>query len=132
MKNVMNKARRTAIILMVMFTIVTAQSFAKNNDGAPVEFKYIGTTNSQPVFQLNMHNADAGEFVITLKTSSGELLYTEKVSGKQIERKYRLNTDEIDASGITVEVSSAKDNTKIVYAVNRKTRTIEDVVINKL
>lgn len=132
MKKAMNKTRTAAIAFMVVFTMASAPSFAVIKDETPVEFKYIGSSNNQPLFQLNLHNADEGQFVITLKTSSGDVLYSEKISGKQLVRKYRLSTDEFDASGITVEVSSVKSNTKVVYAVNRKTRTVEDVVINRL
>jgi len=70
--------------------------------------------------------------VITLKDHAGNVLYTETVSGKQILRKYRLDTDEIDANDIKVEVSDKKDNSKTVYTINRSRRVVDDVIINKL
>ena len=139
MKKVMNKSKMImAIALMVTFnfasafTVAPAQNFASYGTRNPVEFKYIGSTNDQPVFQLNLNNSESAEFVITLKDFSGNVLYTETVSGKQILRKYRLDTDEIDANGIRVEVSNKKDNSKTVYTINRNRRIVEDVVINKL
>ncbi len=132
LKTVINKTKMAAIASMVIFTMASAQSFAGIKEEGPAEFKYIGTTNDQPVFLLNLHNADADEFVITLKATSGEVLYSEKVSGKEIERKYRFTTDEIDNGGITVEVTSKKNKSKIVYAAKRQSHTIEDVVINQL
>jgi hypothetical protein len=132
MKTVMNKTRIVLVAFMLLFTVASSNSFAGTNDKGIVEFKYIGNTNNQPVFLLNLHNNDAGEFLITLKTQSGEVLYSEKVEGKQIARKYRLNTDEFDASAVNVEVVNRKDNSKVVYAVSIQTRVVNDVVVNKL
>lgn len=128
----------TAIALMASsnfasaFTVAPAQSFISYAAKNSVEFKYVGTTNDQPVFQLNLNNNELAEFVVTLKDHSGNVLYTETVSGKQISRRYRLDTDEIDANDIKVEVSNRKDNSKTVYTINRNRRVVEDVVINKL
>ena len=139
MKQVMIKSTMiTAIALMATsnfasaFTVAPAQSFISYAAGNSVEFKYLGTTNDQPVFQLNLNNNELAEFVVTLKDHSGNVLYTETVSGKQISRRYRLDTDEIDANDIKVEVSNRKDNSKTVYTINRNRRVVEDVVINKL
>ncbi|MEO6455092.1 MAG: hypothetical protein ABIN97_13515 [Ginsengibacter sp.] len=132
MKSAMNKTKMTVIAFMIIFSIASTQSFANNKDENPVEFKYIGTANDHSVFQLNLNNTEADEFIITLRNSFGEMLYTEKVAGKEIKRKYRLNTDEIDAGKITVEVSSKKNDSKITYAVSRKTHVVEDVIITKL
>ena len=133
---VMNKTKMAAIVSMLIFSMATSPGFAntKENtkDESPVEFKYIGSTNNQPVFLLNLHNSESDEFEITLRTTSGDLLYNEKISGKEIERRYRLDTDAIDAGGIKVEVISKKDNSKVVYAVNMTTRIVADVVVNKL
>ncbi|MEO6328076.1 MAG: hypothetical protein ABIO55_04055 [Ginsengibacter sp.] len=130
-KTVINKAKLVATASVLVFTMASAQS-QYNTDEIPVEFKYIGTTYNQPVFQLNLHNSEADEFVITLRNSTGDVLYSEKVAGKEIIRKYRLDTGVIDASKITVEVNSIKNHNKSVYAVNRTTRVVEDVVVTKL
>lgn len=131
MKTMINKTKLVAMASMLVFTVASAQS-PDIKEETPVEFKYIGTANDQPVFQLNLHNSEADEFVITLKNSAGDVLYKEKVAGIELTRKYRLDTFEIDTSKITVEVNSIKNNNKTVYTVNRTTRIVEDVVITKL
>ncbi len=131
MKKLMNKSRMImAIAIMVTFTLASAQSFAGNIGDNPVELKYVGNTNNQPVFLLNFNNSEADEFVVMLKDDAGYVLYSEKVEGKQISRKYRLNTEEVDGN-IFIEVSSKKSG-KTIYTVNRKSRVVEDVVVNKL
>lgn len=130
---VINKAKLAAIAFVMILTLASSASFAITKEVSSVEFKYIGSTNNQPVFQLNLNNKDEDEFIINLKTATGEVLYSEKISGKQIERKYRLNTDEIDGNtGIHVEVISKNNSNKVVYAVNRTTRIVEDVIVNRL
>ena len=131
MKQLISKSKMVlAIALITTFSFTSLQSFAYKGD-TPVEFKYLGNTNDQPVFQLNLNNSESDEFVVTLKNLSGDILYSEKVSGTQISRKYRINTDEIDKE-IRVEVTSKKDNSKTVYTVSRNSHVVEDVVINKL
>lgn len=133
MKKVMNKTKIAAIAFMVIFATASVNVFAAApKDENPTEFKYIGSTNNQPVFVLNMHNSANEEFVITLKSAYGDILYSEKVSGKEIERQYRLTTDEFDNDGITVEVTSKKNNTKVVYGAKKQSHVVEDVVISKL
>jgi len=137
MKTLMNNTKFAVTILMVFFTMASVQSFGTGitdsaKDENPVELRYIGKTNNQPVFSLNLHNAEADQFTITLKSTSGDVIYSEKISGAEVERKYRINTDEIDTPGITIEVFSKKNNSKTVYAVNRQSHVVDDVIINKL
>ena len=90
------------------------------------------THQLQDIEQEELEDDEADEFVITLKDLSGGVIYSEKVKGKLISRKYRLNTDEIGISEIRFEVSSKRSNTKTVYSVSSTSRVVEDVVINKL
>ena len=127
----MSRSKIIAIAFMLTFSVASVESFADNKSDNPVELKYLGNVDNQPVFLLSLHNNDADEFIVTLKDQSGNVLYSEEVKGKQISRKYRLNTDEV-ASEIRVEVSRKKDKSKIVYSVSRTTRVVEDVDINRL
>ena len=131
MKTFISRSKIIAIAFMLTFSVGSAQSFADNKTDNPVELKYLGNVDNQPVFLLSLNNNDADEFIVTLKDQSGNVLYSEEVKGKQISRKYRLNTDEV-ASEIRFEVSRKKDKSKIVYTVSRTTRVVEDVDINKL
>jgi len=116
---------------MLTFSVASVESFADNKSDNPVELKYLGSVNSQPVFLLNLNNNESDEFVVTLKDRAGNVLYSETLKGKLVSKKYRLDTDD-SASEIRFEVSSKKDNTKTVYTVVRNTHVVEDVAINKL
>lgn len=136
MKTIISRSKIIAIAFALSFSLASAESFAsdtnKKSDNT-VELKYIGNENNQPLFQLNLNNKEADEFIVTLKDLSGHVIYSEEVKGIQVSRKYRLNTDEIEvSSGIRFEVTSKNTNTKTVYAVNTTSRVVEDVVISKL
>lgn len=132
MKTVISRSKIIAIAFVLTFSLASVKNFAygTNRIDNPVELKYIGNVNNQPQFLLNLNNDEADEFVITLKDLSGAVLYSEAIKGKQISRKYRLDTGEI--SEIRFEVSSKKSNIKTVYAISATSRVVEDIVVNKL
>ena len=135
MKTFISRSKIIAIAFVFTFSLASMENsahgiYSKSNN--PVELKYIGNENNQPLFQLNLNNDEADEFVVTLKDLSGGVIYSEVVKGKLISRKYRLNTDEIGISEIRFEVSSKRSNTKTVYSVSSTSRVVEDVVIIKL
>jgi len=135
MNTFISRSKIIAIAFALTFSLASEENFAHNTNNKsdnPVELKYIGKVNNQPQFQLNLNNNETDEFVITLKDLSGGVLYSEVVKGKQISRKYRLNTDEIGVSEIRFEVRSKRNNTTFVYVVSSTSRVVEDVVISKL
>ena len=135
MKTFISRSKIIAIAFVFTFSLASLENSAHgiyNKRDNAIELKYIGNENNQPLFQLDLNNDEADEFVITLKDLSGGVIYSEAVKGKLISRKYRLNTDEIGISEIRFEVSNKKSNTRTVYTVSSTSRVVEDVVINKL
>ena len=120
MKKVMNRAGMIAMALMVTFTMASTQKIvAAIKTDNPVEFKYVGKVNNQPVFLLKLNNAEANEFFITLTDQTGTVIYDEKVVGKEVSRKYLLNLDEIDASEIRFQIRNKKDNSITSFTAKR-------------
>src|SRR6266487_109072 len=105
MKKVMIKSGIIAGTLMGTFTLASIQKIvAQSKNENPVEFKYMGKTNNQPVFQLMLHNAEPNEFIITLTDENGAVIYDDRVAGKDVARRYLLDLDEIDASVIRFQI----------------------------
>ena len=120
MKKVMNRAGMIAMALMVTFTMASTQKIvAAIKTENPVEFKYVGKVDNQPIFLLKLNNAEAGEYFITLTDETGRVIYDEKVAGKHISRKYLLNLDEIDASEIRFQIRNKKDSSITSFTVKR-------------
>ena len=133
MKTVINALSRTAIVLVAIFTM----SFSTNTGTPgkaenPAELKYLGSFNSQPQFQLNLNNTEADEFVITIRSRNNEVLYKERIKGTNVSRKYQLNTEEVNSTGVTFEVVSKKTKSRIAYTVNETSRLVQDVSITAL
>jgi hypothetical protein len=127
MKKAMIKSGIITGALMVTFTLASIQKIvAQSKNENPVEFKYMGKTNNQPVFLLNLHNSEANEFVITLTDENGTVLYDDKVAGKDVSRKYRLDLDEIDASEIRFQIRNKKDKSINYFTVKRNVSFIDE------
>ena len=90
-----------------------------------MEFKYMGKMNNQPLFQLNLNNAEINEYIITLTDQTGAVIYDERVAGKELSRKYMLNLDEIDASEVRFVIKNKKDNSVTNFTVKRNYSLID-------
>ncbi len=131
----MSNYKMAAMALATVITLgVNNTSFAadKKSD-VPSELKFVGKSESLPVFQLNLNNSVSGEYVITIKEASGNVLYTEKVSGENISKRFKLDAADAEIfTGTTFEVTNKVTNQTTVYKVSNSTKVVEDVVIAKL
>ena len=111
-------------------------TFAGIKSANPPEFKFIGNVKDNQVFQLNLNNTDADSYFISVKDESNNVLYSEKVKGVNLSRKYQLDIDESDlhAPGfvVSVEVSSAKTHKTQVYKISSTTTVNKNIVVAKL
>ena len=121
MKKVMNKNKTIIVALMAILSTafsnpVTAMD--KKSDPPGVEVRYVGFVSNNPVFEIKTRNAEADNFIITIRDESGLLLYSEKISGKNLIRKYRIDTEEeIKEGGLRFEVRSVSTKKTEVYIV---------------
>ena len=128
------------MITMGLFTLCTltftTPTFAGDTTGNPVELKFIGKIKDQPVFQLNLNNAEAQDYYINIKDANYNVLYSEKVTGANISRNYQLDIDNSELHspefGVRVEVTSAKTHKTQVYKISATTSVSENIVVAKL
>ena len=135
--------KTTKMITMGLFTLCTmglsqATFAGVTTENPVVEFKFIGKTLNQPVFQLNLNNTEAEDYFITIKDENNAVLYSEKLNAKEINytRKYRVavNEDDLNAYGfgLKVEVTSSKTHKTQVYRISSKTSVKEDIIVAQL
>ncbi|MEO8764999.1 MAG: hypothetical protein ABI416_11960, partial [Ginsengibacter sp.] len=104
----------------------------------PIEFKFIGKLKNRPVFQLNLNNAEAEEFLISIKDENHDLLYTEKVKAQKVNfsRNYGLDIEDGDLNtpgfSVIVEVTSKKTNVTQVYKISSHRSVTENIVVAQL
>ena len=137
MKQTIKSTRMIAMGIFALCTIGLSNStFANAKTGSPAELKYVGKINDQPVFQLSLNNDESGMYFINVKDENNNILYSEKVTGANLTRNYRLDVDDEDLHslgfGVTFEVESAKTHKKEVYKVSTQTKVTENIVVAKL
>lgn len=137
MKQTMNA---TKMITMGLFTLCTMglsqATFANAKADNPEEFKFIGNTNNNPVFQLSLNNDEAGSYFINIKDENGNVLYSEKISGVNLSRKYQLDIDEAESNDpgfeLRVEVTSENTHKTEVYKVSSNVSVVKNFAVVKL
>lgn len=132
------KMRNYGMMLMAVlaftlaFSTTTLANGEKNPKSSTIELKFIGHYENQPVFQLNLNNIEEDEFSITFRDDYGNVLYSGKVKGSNISKKFMLNTEEIGDNVLSVEVKAKKNDKAEVYQINRNRSYVEETVVNKV
>jgi len=132
--------KKTKMITMGLFTLctmgLTNATFAGIKSDNPAELKFIGKIKNQPVFQLSLNNNEADVYYINIKDANYNVLYSEKIKGENLSRKYQLDIDESELNtpgfGVRVEVTSAKTHKTQVYKISSQTSVTENIVVAKL
>jgi hypothetical protein len=136
MKKVMSKNK--AIIFGLMAIISTSFSnpvsaMDKKSDPPGVEIRYLGFVNKNPVFEITTSNVLADNFFITIRDEAGTVLYSEKLSGKKLSRRYRIDTEEeITDGGLRFEVRSVKSKKTEVYIVGVSENITREMAVTKV
>ena len=132
--------KTTRMITLGLFTLCTTglsqATFAGSKTDNPVELKFIGKFKNRPVFQLNLNNNETEQYFINIKDEYNTVLYSEKIKGENISRKYQLDIDDADLNsstfGVRVEVTSAKTHKTQVYKISSHKSVTENIVVAKL
>lgn len=135
MKQALNKTKMITMGLFTLCTMALSQrTFAGVKTGDPVELKFIGNIKNQPVFQLSLNNSEVEEYSISIKDEYQNLIYSEKVKGVNLSRKYQLAVDEADfgSGGVTIEITSVKTHKPQAYKISSSTKVIENFEVAKL
>lgn len=120
------------VALTLAFSTTTLANGEKNPKSSSIELKFIGHYENQPVFLLNLNNTEEDEFSITFRDDYGNVLYSGKVKGSNISKKFMLNTEEIGDNVLNVEVKAKKNDKAEVYQINRNRSYVDETVVNKV
>ncbi|HWH63118.1 MAG TPA: hypothetical protein VNS50_07575 [Ginsengibacter sp.] len=132
--------KTTKMITMGLFTLctmgLTNATFAGAKTDSSAELKFIGKIKNQPVFQLSLNNNESDSYYISIKDANNNVLYSEKVKGENVSRKYQLDIDDADLNtesfGVRVEVTSIKTHKTEVYKISSHKNVTEDIEVAKL
>jgi len=136
MKKVMNKNK--AIIVGLMAIVSTAfgnpvSAMDKKSDPPGVEIRYLGFVKKNPVFEITTNNEQADNFFITIRDEAGTVLFSEKLSGKNLSRRYRIDTEEeIADGGLRFEVRSVNSKKTAVYTAGISENITKEMAVIKI
>ncbi len=133
MKKVSINPRILAIALVTTFSVAfLSPAFAIDEKKViPVDLKFVGNIENQPVFELAFTNADESEYTVVVRDEYNTVLYRDNVKGN-ITKKFMLNIEELGNTAIQFEITGKKTDKTVIYEVNKNSRLIEDIVINKM
>ena len=134
MKNALINTRIFAIALAVTCTTAfsTPALAIEEKKTIPVELKFVGNINNQPVFMLNFTNTEVNEYTVIVRDNYGIVLYKDKVKGSNMTQKFILNTNDLGEGEIKFEIIGKKTDKTAVYEVNTVSRLVSDVVVSKV
>lgn len=137
MKKGMLNYRSMVMALLIAFGLSLSVSAIANgsygaDDKSAPELKFIGNIDDQPLFQLNLNNTQEDVYTITITDAYGNLLYSDRVKGINISKKFRLNIEELGDETLRVKVSSKKTNKSDVYEIKRTSRLVEEATVSRL
>jgi hypothetical protein len=133
MKKVVFKTRIVALALATLFTVsMTTVASATKNPNTLAELKYVGYINNNPAYQLALNNDAAGVYMISVKDSEGNVLYTERVTGSKIVRNYQLTDAPSENYSLVIVVDNLTTNHENVYQINKKNTVNEQVNISTI
>ena len=136
MKKVMNKNKAIIIALAAIISMSFSNPVLatdKKNDPTGVVIKYLGFQDKNPVFEIIMNNTKEDNFIITIRDASGTVLYSEKLTGKNLSRKYRIDTEEeISEGGLRFEVRSVNNKKTDVYIAGVSVNITREMAVKKM
>ena len=135
MKKIMNKNKATLIaIIAALATVFTNPAVASTKTDPPVsEVKYLGFVGNNPVFELNLNGIQSDNYLISIRDASGTVIFSERLSGKNISRKYRIDTEEvIPEGGLRFEIRAGSSNKTEVYVAGTTESITREMAVNKI
>lgn len=133
MKTLMH-VRVLALALIATFTLAFSAPALANgeNKAVPVELKFIGNVQENPLFHLVFNGTEATEYTIVVRDEFGNALYRETAKGSNFTKKFILNTENLSDGKLTFEVSSKSYKKPVIFEVNTEYNYTESVVVNKV
>lgn len=123
------------LLSVLFFTNAMAADTASGTPSSsiPVELRYAGSYNNQPLLQLNFNGTkDENLFSISVTDQAGLVLYSNTVRGENFSKQFLLNTDDLGDAILTFEITSKKTGRSVSYKVSRQNKTIEQMEVVKL
>jgi len=129
-----NKTIIFAVVTMLS-TVFSGPLLASGtqNDPPGVVVRYLGVVKDNPVFEISFNNVESDNYIVRIKDENGFVLYSEKLKGNNMSRRYRIDTEEtLGEDSIWFEVKALKTKKTEVYVAGFKEDVTRSMAVNKL
>lgn len=133
MKTFISKTKIVALALLTIFTTTVANATPVSDEKTkPEAVRYVGNLNDLPVYRLSLNTEKSAVYRVSIKDESGNVIYSEKVSGASIVRNYQLDEAPAADYSLTFEVKNLTENTSTVYSINKTKKIFDEVAVNEV
>ncbi len=136
MKTAMKSFKMMVITLTAAFSLsfsTVTLAGEETKDSTHAELQYAGKIKDLPAFRLVINNSSTADYLVTVKEENGNVLFSEKLKGKNISRLYRLDAENYDLiTGTTFTLTNKATNITTVYKINNYTKVETDLVVTRL
>ena len=109
-----------------------AQTVAFAGNPPMAELTYVGTEDQKLVFSFKFKNESGEKCIVRFRDNEGTTIYSEKLSGTNISKKFLLDREAFEKSGLTFIVTTINTKQTQTFELNSNTRLVEDFVVTKL
>ncbi|TDH27755.1 hypothetical protein EXU57_04570 [Segetibacter sp. 3557_3] len=130
LKKLLAPAALMLLLSAMALPVAAADKNAKSD--SPVEVKYLGQVDANPVFQVDINNDLEDDVYLSLKDLDGNVIYSEKFRDKKLSRKFQLQSH--DGSNVMMVLNLYSKNKKgsETFEISNVTTVVEDLVVTKL
>jgi len=121
----------------VLLTSFTGRAAAKTNtieilSGENTKVQFAGSTADALLFKVHINNEKGDNFTITIKNSSGDVLYSNSFNNVDFQKQFKVLKGDQTNDTYYVTIISRDKSLADSYAISTTSHTVEDVVVNKL
>jgi len=121
----------------VLLTSFTGRAAAKTNtieilSGENTKVQFAGSTADALLFKVHINNEKGDNFTITIKNSAGDVLYSNSFNNVDFQKQFKVLKGDQTNDTYYVTIISRDKSLADSYAISTTSRTVEDVVVNKL
>lgn len=131
MKKIVRNNRIVVLAFFTVFTVVASLTARASGEyELPVQLKYAGVVNNQPVYKLIVSGTQgADDYTVVIRDENQNAIYRENIKGESFTKSFVLNTAELGDEKLQFEVYSRNNRKTVTFEVARVTQIEEKVVV---
>lgn len=118
-----------AALLFIIVSAMPVNAATDKSKEPPVEFKYLGSVEGKPLFQISLNNPLGEELQLTLRDEDGYLIYSDTVKDTTYLRKLQFDALDTDRLKVTLTLRTKKSSQTQTFEISKSSRMVEDIAV---